>query len=125
MQFKFFTTTAILEPGYLKLCIYCYRCYCSKCSLMAIGQGSLCFQEIMNRSFWHRFANQSWKLSRSEVMKRRKAEYFCKGDSPQIFDLQRLTFKRLSGVSEEMSTMHTCIWMDISLSSGRLWLLIL
>ena len=48
MQFKFFTTTAILEPGYLKLHIYCYRCYCSECSPMAIGQGSLCFLDINN-----------------------------------------------------------------------------
>ena len=43
-------------------------------------------------------------------MKRRKAEYFL-NDSPQIFDLEKLTFKRLLGLSEEMSTMHTCIWM--------------
>ena len=54
-------------------------------------------------------------------MKRCKAEYFFKGDSPQIFDLQRLTFKRLLRIIiEQMSTMQTCMWMDISLSSGRL-----
>ena len=40
-------------------------------------------------------------------MKRCKAEYLFKDDSPQIFDLSRLTFKRLSGLSEEMFTMHT------------------
>ena len=40
-------------------------------------------------------------------MKRCKAEYLFKGDYLQIFDLRRLTFTRLSGLSEEMSTMHT------------------
>ena len=34
-------------------------------------------------------------------MKRHKAEYFLEGDSPQIFDLYRLTFKRLLGLSGE------------------------
>ena len=43
MQFKFFTITSILEPGYLKLNIYCYRCYCSKCSPIAIGEGRSLF----------------------------------------------------------------------------------
>ena len=61
---------------HFKFHIYCHRCYGScKCSSMAIGQGCLHCQEIMNRSFWHRFANKSWKLCRSKVMKRCKAEY--------------------------------------------------
>ena len=63
----------------------------------------------MNRPFWNRFANKSWKLCRSKVMKKCKAEYLlikmillksliCKGCTFYVI---------LFRVAEEMFTMHT------------------
>ena len=52
-------------------------------------------------------------------MKRCKAEYFFKDDSLICKGLKYLQ-KIILGLSEEMSTMHICIWVDISLSFGKL-----
>ena len=53
-------------------------------------------------------------------MKRCKAEFSLRVISLNSSIGKGLPSKRLSGLSEETSTMHTCILMDISLSSGRL-----
>ena len=83
----------ILEPGHLKLHIYCYRCYCSECSPMAISQESLCFQDINNEQvILAQTCKLKLKVMWSKVIKRHKAECFFNSSCPRAQNIKCLCY---------------------------------